>query len=98
MKRFEIGVKNNGVYNELIYLNINDTTYTTETLDKEVVDLVTSLSYVDESDMYNEETYEGISYMLGYETVLTALNKIHNLGHDLIPQYKLRRMYMGMYR
>lgn len=99
MRRFEIGVKNHEEYNELIYLNINDTTYTTENLSEEIIALATALSYVDEKDYYNIETYDNLAqYILGYETVTLALNKIHELGHDLIPQYQLRKMIMNMYK
>jgi hypothetical protein len=98
MRRFEIGVKNNGCYNELIYLNINEKTYTKETLNDEVIALVTALSYVSENDLYNVETYYNLSSVLGTENVTTALNKIHELGYDLIPHYQLRRMIMDMYK
>ena len=98
MRRFEIGVKNNGCYNELIYLNINEKTYTKETLNDEVIALVTALSYVDENDLYNVETYHNLSSILGTENVVAALNKIHELGYDLIPHYQLRRMIMDTYK
>ena len=99
MRRFEIGVKNNETYNELIYLNINDKTYTKEMLNEDVVTLITALSYVDEKDYYIMETYDNLAqYILGYETVALALNKIHDLGYDLIPYHQLRKMIMNMYK
>ena len=99
MKRFEIGVKNHETFNELIYLNINDTTYIKEELTKEVIELTTALSYVEEHEIYNVETYYNLSqYILGYETVVTALNKIHELGYDIIPYYQLSRLIRNMYK
>lgn len=98
MKRFEIGVKNNKGYNEIIYVNINDKTYTKEMLNEDVITLLTALSYVDENDLYNVETYYNLSSILGTENVVAALNKIHELGYDLIPHYQLRRMIMDMYK
>lgn len=98
LKRFEIGMKNNGNYNELIYVNVDEKTYTPETLSEDVVTLLTALSYVDECDKCNIETYENLSLMLGYETVINGLNKLHELGKDYIPYYKLRKLIMDMYK
>lgn len=99
MKRFEIGVKFNENYNELIYVNINDKTYTKEMLNEDVVTLLTALSYVDKGDYHKLETYDNLAqYILNYETVAIALNKIHELGYDLIPYRHLRKMIMDMYK
>ena len=95
LKRFEIGMKNNGNYNELIYVNVDENTYTPETLSEDVVTLLTALSYVDKC---NIETYENLSLMLGYETVINGLNKLHELGKDYIPYYQLRKLIMDMYK
>ena len=98
MKRFELGFKNHETHNELIYMNIGENTYTPDMLTDDTVALLTALSYVDENDMYVLETYENLSAMIGYETVINGLNKLHELGHDLIPYYQLRRMIMNMYK
>lgn len=98
LKRFEIGMKYNETHNELIYVNVNDKTYTPETLSEDVVALLTALSYVDESDKCNIETYENLSLILGYETVINGLNKLHELGKDYIPYYQLRKLIMDMYK
>ena len=99
MRRFEIGVKFNESYNELLYVNIDDKTYTKEMLNEDVVTLLTALSYVDRGDYHKLETYDNLAqYILGYETVVIALNKIHELGYDLIPYHHLRKMIKDMYK
>lgn len=96
MKKFNVGFKYNECYNELIYVKIDDKTYTKESLSDDTITLLTALSYVDEKEMYMLETYENLSLcILGYDVVINGLKEIHDLGFDLIPQYKFRRLVIN---
>ena len=107
MKKFELGFKYNECFNELVYMTIGDTTYTKETLSDDTIGLLTALSYVDESEIYLTETYENLATcILGFDIVINGLKEIHELGFDLIPQHKFRKLvidknkvkYNGMMR
>lgn len=93
MKKFELGFKYNEGFNELTYMTIGDTTYTKETLSDDTIELLTALSYVEKSEIYLIETYETLATcILGFDIVINALKEIHELGFDLIPQHKFRKL------
>ena len=106
MKKFELGFKYSECFNELIYMTIGDKTYTKETLSEDTIGLLTALSYTDENEIYLTETYETLVGILGYDIVINGLKEIHELGFDLIPQHKFRKLvidknkkkYNGMMR
>lgn len=107
MKKFELGFKYNEGFNELTYMTIGDTTYTKETLSDDIVGLLTALSYVEENEIYLIETYETLATcVLGFDIVINGLKEIHELGFDLIPQHRVRKLiidknkikYNGMMR
>ena len=93
-------------FNELVYMTIGDKTYTKETLSEDTIGLLTALSYTDENEIYLTETYETLVGILGYDIVINGLKEIHELGFDLIPQHKFRKLvidknkkkYNGMMR
>ena len=95
MKNFELGFKYNVCYNELIYVKINDKTYTPDDLSFEVKSLLTALSYATEKEMYELETYKQLTTILGYEIVIEGLKGMHELGHDLIPQHGIRKLVIA---
>ena len=78
-----------------------------ETLSDDTIGLLTALSYVEENEIYLTETYENLATcILGFDTVINGLKEIHELGFDLIPQHKFRKLvidknkvkYNGMMR
>ena len=98
MKKFELGFKYSECFNELVYMTIGDTTYTKETLSEDTIGLLTALSYVDDKEVYLTETYINLVGILGYDVVINGLKEIHELGFDLIPQHKFRKLVMDKYK
>ncbi len=98
MKNFEMEFKYTETYNELVYVKIDGKTYLKEDLHEDIVAVLTALSYIDEKEHYMTETFESMTAMIGYDTVVIGLNKLHELGHDFIPHRHLRKMIMDMYK
>ena len=94
MKNFELGFKYGVCYNELIYMKIDNVTYTTEKLPMELASLLTALSYATEVERYQLETYEQLTTIIGYDIVIEGLKQIQEFGYELIPNKQIRKLIM----
>ena len=89
---YTLGYKMCEGYNELICLKCNDKTIKVEDMTESTKELLTALTYINDRDRAQFKTFENISTMLGYDTILEGIKDLEKQGVKIIPDHYYRRL------